>query len=285
MSEDEHPPLGSRSHRRRRARSRARRSTRPRRRWRGPLLAALLSVPAGLALAAVLLLGSTTLTDGDPSAYAPDALLPDDASLPTAFFPSPEPEEGEEAAQPSAAPSPAPQAAQRLDGVETRAEESGSDEGSSSSGGGGGGGGSRGGTGGGGGSSSGGGGGSAGAMNTLSAQVFTLVNEERATAGCPPVHADDRLTAAAQLHSEDMDRNNYMSHTSLDGRSPADRARAQGYHAWSGENVAKGQRTAEQVMRDWMNSPGHRQNILNCDNRALGVGEANGAWTQMFGRE
>lgn len=283
MPEDELPSRSSRSHRRR-AHSRKRRASRPRRRWRGPLIAAVVSVPVGLALAAVLLLGSVTLPNGDPLAHAPDSLLPNDA-LPTEFFPATEPSQG--AAEPSAAPSPTVRAEQRLDGVETRAEVSNSGGGGSSSGGGsgsgsGGSGGGRGGSGGEGSSSS---GGSTGSMTTLSAQVFQLVNEERAEAGCPPVRADDRLTAAAQLHSEDMDRNNYMSHTSLDGRSPADRARAQGYTAWSGENVAKGQRTAEEVMRDWMNSPGHRQNILNCNNRALGVGESNGAWTQMFGRE
>ncbi|MEY9213313.1 CAP domain-containing protein [Thermobifida halotolerans] len=285
MSEDDQPSRGSRSHRRRRrTRSRARKVSRPRRRWRGPLLAALLSVPVGLGLAAVLVFGSVAWPGGDPIAYAPDSLLPDDASVPTPFFPSPEP--GQSAAPPAPSLSPAGEATQQLGGVETRAEESDSGGGSSSGGGGGSGGGSGGSGGGsGGGSSSGGGGGSTGSMNTLSAQVFDLVNEERADAGCPPVHADERLTAAAQLHSEDMDRNNYISHTSLDGRSPADRADAQGYHAWSGENVAKGQRTAEQVMDDWMNSPGHRRNILNCGNRALGVGESNGAWTQMFGRE
>lgn len=287
MSEDEQSPLGSRSHRRRPPPSRRRRRRPPlrRRRISGTLLTALLALPVGLVLAAVLVFGSMRMPSSDPSSYAPGSLLPNDAAVPTPFFPSAE----AEAAPPIPSPSPPPnvQAEQRRDGVKTQAEEQNSaeEEASSSSS-----------TGSGGQSGSGGGGsgsssapssriGSTGSMNALSAQVFALVNEERAAAGCPPVRADDRLTAAAQAHSEDMDRNNYMSHTSLDGRTPDDRAREHGYHAWSGENIAKGQRTAAQVMRDWMNSPGHRRNILNCSNRALGVGESNGAWTQMFGRE
>jgi uncharacterized protein YkwD len=116
------------------------------------------------------------------------------------------------------------------------------------------------------------------------AAVVALTNAERAAAGCSPLVVDDRLTAAAQLHSEDMLAQDYFDHTSLDGRSPWDRAAAQGYPSPSGENIAKGQRTAEEVVRAWMESPGHRANILNCDSREIGVGYADGVWTQLFGR-
>ncbi len=122
-----------------------------------------------------------------------------------------------------------------------------------------------------------------GTLTAEGAAVVELTNAERAAAGCGALTVDERLTAAAQLHSEDMDAHDYMDHTSLDGRSPWDRAKAQGYPNPGAENVAKGYRTADDVVRAWMNSPGHRANILNCDLREIGVGHSNGAWTQLFG--
>lgn len=121
------------------------------------------------------------------------------------------------------------------------------------------------------------------ATGDQAAEVLRLVNLERAAVGCGELRQDARLTAAAQLHSEDMSANDYMSHTSKDGRSASDRAAAQGYTAFSGENVAKGYRSAAEVMDGWMNSPGHRANILSCESVAIGVGVSGGAWTQVFG--
>ncbi|WP_341770549.1 CAP domain-containing protein [Actinorugispora endophytica] len=256
------------------------------------MIGAVLAVPVGLGLAAALTLNTASVSDngGDsPLAQAPGSVLPDDAFAPTPdFFPSPEP--GQSSAPPS--PRPTEGAGNSRDGVELEVEDDSDSDadtdagnGTGPDGGSGGGGqGADGGAGSDGGGGSGGGGGDTGSMNTLSAQVFALVNDERADAGCGPVHSDERLVAAAQLHSEDMDANDYMSHTGLNGSGPGDRASAQGYDAWSGENVAKGQRTAQEVMDAWMNSPGHRSNILNCDNKALGVGESGSAWTQLFGR-
>jgi uncharacterized protein YkwD len=120
-------------------------------------------------------------------------------------------------------------------------------------------------------------------MSAEGAEVLRLVNVQRVQAGCAELRADPQLTAAAQLHSEDMSANDYMSHTSLDGRSAADRATAQGYTSFSGENVAKGYRSAASVMDGWMNSPGHRANILSCSSVAIGVGVSGDAWTQVFG--
>ena len=74
-----------------------------------------------------------------------------------------------------------------------------------------------------------------------------------------------------------------LDHTSRDGRSPGARAHAQGYPNPGAENVAKGYRTAQDVVRGWMDSPGHRANILDCGLREIGVGHASGAWTQGFG--
>ncbi|MBD0842019.1 sigma-70 family RNA polymerase sigma factor [Streptomyces sp. TRM68416] len=117
------------------------------------------------------------------------------------------------------------------------------------------------------------------------AQVLALVNAEREKAGCGPVTSDDRLARAAQLHSEDMSQNDYFDHTGLNGSTFADRATAQGHPSPGAENIAQGQPTPEAVMESWMNSPGHRQNILNCSLTTMGLGvvDDDWTWTQVFG--
>ncbi|WJV50912.1 sigma-70 family RNA polymerase sigma factor [Streptomyces flavofungini] len=122
--------------------------------------------------------------------------------------------------------------------------------------------------------------------NTTAEKVLALVNTERAEAGCRPVKLDSRLSRAAQLHSEDMSENGYFDHTGQDGRSFADRATAQGYPSPGAENIARGQNSPDSVMQSWMNSQGHRENILNCDLTTMGVGvvEKDWTWTQVFGR-
>ncbi|MER7661759.1 sigma-70 family RNA polymerase sigma factor [Streptomyces sp. NPDC096193] len=118
--------------------------------------------------------------------------------------------------------------------------------------------------------------------------VLSLVNKERTAAGCGPLSGNARLDTAARRHSDDMAAKNYFSHTGQDDRSPGDRITAAGYQ-WRtyGENIARGQQTAASVMESWMNSPGHRANILNCDfkNMGLGIHEGPGGpwWTQVFG--
>lgn len=119
-------------------------------------------------------------------------------------------------------------------------------------------------------------------------RVITLVNAERAKANCGAVHNDTRLAAAAQGHSADMVARDYFDHTTPDGVDPWERARRQGYTTPTGENIAMGQRTADEVVKGWMDSPGHKANILNCDSRAIGMGMARNSggqiyWTQMFG--
>jgi uncharacterized protein YkwD len=120
------------------------------------------------------------------------------------------------------------------------------------------------------------------------AEVATLVNTERGKAGCPVLTVDDRLTVAARAHSADMAARNFFSHTTPEGVDFATRITDAGYR-WSGagENIAKGQRTPQDVMTSWMASPGHRANILNCGFKNIGVGvaaDATGAllWTQDF---
>ncbi|MEU6878804.1 CAP domain-containing protein [Streptomyces sp. NPDC046712] len=118
-------------------------------------------------------------------------------------------------------------------------------------------------------------------------QVISLVNAERAKAGCGPLTANSQLTRAAQAHSDDMAARDFFDHTNPDGAGPGERVTATGY-PWStyGENIAMGQSSAEQVMESWMNSPGHRANILNCSFKEIGVGIHNQGgpyWTQVFG--
>ena len=120
------------------------------------------------------------------------------------------------------------------------------------------------------------------------AEVVSLVNAERAKAKCAAVTVDSRLVAAARGHSADMAARNFFSHTTPEGVDFAARITKAGYR-WSGagENIAKGQRTPADVMKSWMNSAGHKANILNCGFKNLGVGvaaDSTGApiWTQDF---
>lgn len=121
----------------------------------------------------------------------------------------------------------------------------------------------------------------------LEQEVVDIVNAERADEGCGPLHVDDRLVAASRAHSRDMRERDFFDHTNPDGESPWDRAGEQGYDSPGGENIARGQQDAEAVMQSWMDSPGHRANILNCDFAAIGVGVELGDggpwWTQLFG--
>lgn len=117
------------------------------------------------------------------------------------------------------------------------------------------------------------------------AQVFSLVNQYRAQAGCAPMTEDSRLDSAAQSHSVDMADNDYFSHTTPSGVSFEQREMAAGYPSPGGENIAKGYGSVQQVMTAWMNSSGHRVNILNCQFTTIGIGlDTNGwYWTQDFG--
>jgi uncharacterized protein YkwD len=134
-----------------------------------------------------------------------------------------------------------------------------------------------------------GGSGSNGGMNSTEQAVLTLVNSERAKAGCSAVTANSTLTSVARAHSADMAKRGYFSHTNPDGASPFDRMRAAGYNGrLMGENIAAGYRTAAAVMDGWMNSSGHRANILKCGYREIGIGFVTGGsygtyWTQVFG--
>ncbi len=116
-------------------------------------------------------------------------------------------------------------------------------------------------------------------------QVVDLTNAERTKAGLKPLEIHAPLMDVAQAKSEDMAKNNYFDHNSPTYGSPFDQIKAAGisYRA-AGENIAQGQTTPAQVVQAWMDSPGHRQNILNANYTHIGVGYvANGNyWTQQF---
>jgi RNA polymerase sigma factor (sigma-70 family) len=123
---------------------------------------------------------------------------------------------------------------------------------------------------------------------TLETQMLALVNQARKGAGCKPLRAEPKLDSAARLHSADMAKRNYFSHETPEGVTPWDRARAAGYDQPSAENIAAGNSDVRATFEQWMNSPGHRANILDCSSRAMGVGRATGGtyryyWTQMLG--
>ncbi len=123
---------------------------------------------------------------------------------------------------------------------------------------------------------------------SVESQVVQLVNAERAKRGLQPLAANIELSNVARIKSEDMRDQNYFSHTSPTYGSPFDMMKA--FHIsyqTAAENIAAGQRTAADVMQGWMNSPGHRDNILNPAFTQIGVGCVEGGsygiyWTQMF---
>lgn len=118
-------------------------------------------------------------------------------------------------------------------------------------------------------------------------EVLALVNQERAKVGCSPLSTSAPLTSLAQNFSEDMAARGFFDHTDPDGDTPWDRAAQAGVQGLGAENIARGQADAQAVMEGWMNSEGHRANILNCDYKTIGIGVHEGSggpwWVQNFG--
>lgn len=125
--------------------------------------------------------------------------------------------------------------------------------------------------------------------------VFELTNEERLKAGLAPLTYNPQLEYSAENHSTNMALQDFFSHTGIDGSTMAQRIGAAGYQfSNAAENIAAGYTTPEQVVGGWMNSPGHRANILNPNLTEIGVGyycletdpgilNYNHYWTQNFG--
>lgn len=126
------------------------------------------------------------------------------------------------------------------------------------------------------------------ATKSIENQVVQLTNQERAKYGLKPLVADWELARVARYKSADMRDRNYFSHTSPTYGSPFDMMKNFGIsYRSAGENIAAGQRTAQEVVTAWMNSEGHRKNILSTGYTHIGVGYAQGGskqhyWTQMF---
>lgn len=124
--------------------------------------------------------------------------------------------------------------------------------------------------------SGGSGGGAPSAPSTVDDLTFSSqLNNVRLTNGAGNVAFDARLAAAAQGHADDMLAQNYFSHTGLNGSSPGDRITAEGYQ-WRtyGENIAQGQRSEEEVLDAWTNSPGHHANNINPNFEDYGLAKA-----------
>lgn len=123
-------------------------------------------------------------------------------------------------------------------------------------------------------------------QDDAAAQVVNLVNEERAKAGLSPLTADRSITSAAQRRAREIETN--FSHTRPNGSSFSTALSEAGVnYRSSGENIAYGQTSASSVMQGWMNSSGHRANILNGNFTKIGVGHYKSAsgvdyWTQLF---
>jgi uncharacterized YkwD family protein len=119
--------------------------------------------------------------------------------------------------------------------------------------------------------------------STYADQVVALVNEQRAEAGLQPLAVDQPLADMALDKAKDMYSNNYFSHTSPTYGSPFDMMDDYGIDfSYAGENIAMGQRTPQEVMTAWMNSEGHRENILNPNFTQIGVAYYNNYWVQDF---
>lgn len=123
--------------------------------------------------------------------------------------------------------------------------------------------------------------------SSIQSEVLRLVNIERSKEGLSSLKLSNELSSVATKKSQDMADNNYFSHTSPTYGSPFDMMKQFGINYTSaGENIAQGYNSAEAVMNGWMNSPGHKANILSSNFGTLGVGYVNKGgttyWTQMF---
>lgn len=133
-------------------------------------------------------------------------------------------------------------------------------------------------------------------LSPLLSQVLTLTNQYRQQNGLQPLTYNAQLGTAAQTHTRNMALQDFFSHTGLDGSQSWDRVTATGY-TWSRvtENIGAGYRTAQEVVQGWMNSSGHRANILDPNVNQIGLGyyylssdtgveNWNYYWTQVFAK-
>ena len=124
---------------------------------------------------------------------------------------------------------------------------------------------------------------------TTASDFLSLINAERARNGAGPVRFNDQLTVAAQRHSQDMVDRNYFDHVAPDpaphGARPSNRVEAAGFQ-WTGvaENIAQGQQSEAEVFTSWMNSQGHRENMLNPTYDQIGLARVGDMWTLVLAK-
>jgi uncharacterized protein YkwD len=110
------------------------------------------------------------------------------------------------------------------------------------------------------------------AQADMASDALSLINQQRTAKGCPALQRDASLQTAAERHARDMANANYFSHTGKNGSKHGQRYRKAGYGGQrTAENIAGGQKSASEVVTNWMNSQGHRKNILNCKYRDTGL--------------
>jgi uncharacterized protein YkwD len=134
---------------------------------------------------------------------------------------------------------------------------------------------------------------SGGSPSSYETEVVRLTNVERAKAGCGALTVDSSLTRSAGGHAADMVARHFFNHTNPDGKDPFERMADAGFHGSAmAENIAMGYATPQAAITGWMNSSGHRANILNCGYNRIGVGYdagqildgySKGSWVQNFG--
>ncbi|MBZ5213450.1 hypothetical protein HU186_03665 [Bacillus paralicheniformis] len=126
---------------------------------------------------------------------------------------------------------------------------------------------------------------SSSSVSAYEKEVVELTNAERKKQGLKPLTLDEKLSKVARTKSQDMKDNNYFDHNSPTYGSPFDMMKKFGItYRTAGENIAKGQKTPQEVVKAWMNSEGHRKNIMNPNFTHIGVGYVKDGnyWTQQF---
>lgn len=130
----------------------------------------------------------------------------------------------------------------------------------------------------------------------IAAEMLARVNDVRRRAGLPPLAPSPLLDRVSQEHAEDMLLRSYSGHRTPEGLGPSERARAGGYRSGVGENIVEQRFSAEEALKAWLGSPGHRSNLLDRGCREMGLGLAVGAgydaapggyrviWVQSLGR-
>lgn len=122
-------------------------------------------------------------------------------------------------------------------------------------------------------------------LSSARTKVDSLTDAARKKAGCKPLTVSKRLNTSAQRHATDMAANDFLSHSSSDGTTWIARLKAAGYPSPGAENVARGYDSAAVVVKEWLASPDHERNIVNCAFAKVGIGYANPGsyWVQDFG--